>query len=94
MMRGSWLHNKLKVENGMDIRMCREVGTDNTLVIAVIIEDDAYEHMFTESGFHASTSERVLSASIPATNKWNIFEGVLVYGNPKVFYGAPRQNKK
>uniref|UniRef100_A0A915IYL8 Uncharacterized protein n=1 Tax=Romanomermis culicivorax TaxID=13658 RepID=A0A915IYL8_ROMCU len=44
-----------KVEDGMDIRMRKEVGTDNTLIIAVIIQDDAFDHMFAEIGFHALT---------------------------------------
>uniref|UniRef100_A0A915IXH7 Phosphoinositide phospholipase C n=1 Tax=Romanomermis culicivorax TaxID=13658 RepID=A0A915IXH7_ROMCU len=42
------------VEDGVDIRMRQEIGTNYTLIIAVIIEDDAFGHMFAESGFHGN----------------------------------------
>uniref|UniRef100_A0A915JS01 Uncharacterized protein n=1 Tax=Romanomermis culicivorax TaxID=13658 RepID=A0A915JS01_ROMCU len=41
------------VEDRMDMRMCQEVGTDYTLIIAILIEDDAFDHMFSESRLHA-----------------------------------------
>uniref|UniRef100_A0A915JU75 Uncharacterized protein n=1 Tax=Romanomermis culicivorax TaxID=13658 RepID=A0A915JU75_ROMCU len=38
----------------MDIGMPQEIGTNNTLIVAVIIEDDAFDHMFNESKFHGN----------------------------------------
>uniref|UniRef100_A0A915HJF3 Uncharacterized protein n=1 Tax=Romanomermis culicivorax TaxID=13658 RepID=A0A915HJF3_ROMCU len=42
------------VGNGMDIGVGQEIGTDNTLVIVVIIKDDTLNHMFPESRFHGN----------------------------------------
>uniref|UniRef100_A0A915KV63 Uncharacterized protein n=1 Tax=Romanomermis culicivorax TaxID=13658 RepID=A0A915KV63_ROMCU len=48
------------VENGADIGMWQEVGSNNTLIVAMVVKDDAFVHMFSEGGFH-DNNDRTMS---------------------------------
>uniref|UniRef100_A0A915L485 Uncharacterized protein n=1 Tax=Romanomermis culicivorax TaxID=13658 RepID=A0A915L485_ROMCU len=49
-----WQCGEIKTDNGVDIWMGEEIGADDTLIISVIIEDYALDHMFTEQGLHCN----------------------------------------
>uniref|UniRef100_A0A915IYK4 Uncharacterized protein n=1 Tax=Romanomermis culicivorax TaxID=13658 RepID=A0A915IYK4_ROMCU len=42
------------IQNDVDIGMGQEIGSDNTLIVAVIVEDDAFNYMFPKSGFNGN----------------------------------------
>uniref|UniRef100_A0A915K8F9 Uncharacterized protein n=1 Tax=Romanomermis culicivorax TaxID=13658 RepID=A0A915K8F9_ROMCU len=39
-------------EDGVDIRMHQEVGANYALIIVVVVEDDAFDHMLFNGRFH------------------------------------------
>uniref|UniRef100_A0A915HWF4 Uncharacterized protein n=1 Tax=Romanomermis culicivorax TaxID=13658 RepID=A0A915HWF4_ROMCU len=42
------------VQNGLDIRMCEKIDADDTLILSVVVENYALDHMFTERRFHCN----------------------------------------
>uniref|UniRef100_A0A915K6H3 Uncharacterized protein n=1 Tax=Romanomermis culicivorax TaxID=13658 RepID=A0A915K6H3_ROMCU len=53
----------------VDLRMAwisipQEISSDNALILAIIIKDDTFDHMFSEGGFHAP-----VMTALPLANK-------------------------
>uniref|UniRef100_A0A915ITI7 Uncharacterized protein n=1 Tax=Romanomermis culicivorax TaxID=13658 RepID=A0A915ITI7_ROMCU len=40
------------VENGVNIGMHKQIGTDDTLIIIVVVGNYTFDHMLAECGFH------------------------------------------
>uniref|UniRef100_A0A915J8Y3 Uncharacterized protein n=1 Tax=Romanomermis culicivorax TaxID=13658 RepID=A0A915J8Y3_ROMCU len=52
-MAGYWLCGaSVDADDRMDIPMGEKVGANDTLIVSIIVEDYAFDHMFTERRFH------------------------------------------
>uniref|UniRef100_A0A915J8D4 Uncharacterized protein n=1 Tax=Romanomermis culicivorax TaxID=13658 RepID=A0A915J8D4_ROMCU len=45
--------------DGLDIGMHQEIGSNDTLIIIIIIEDNTFDHMLSKSGFHGNDNRTV-----------------------------------
>uniref|UniRef100_A0A915IFJ7 Uncharacterized protein n=1 Tax=Romanomermis culicivorax TaxID=13658 RepID=A0A915IFJ7_ROMCU len=45
-------HDDVDIKNGVDIEIHQEISSNNTLIIAIIVKDDTFDHVFSEGGFH------------------------------------------
>uniref|UniRef100_A0A915I0Q3 Uncharacterized protein n=1 Tax=Romanomermis culicivorax TaxID=13658 RepID=A0A915I0Q3_ROMCU len=80
----SWIGNKgtAHAKDRLNIGMCQEMGTDDTLIITIIIEDDAFDHMFSKSVLHA------LAAGPEFFGPWRVCSGGGNLGNSPYYDGG------